>query len=401
MVKASEIVPHESNWRSHPPEQQAALRSILERIGFAGAALTRELPDGSLQAIDGHLRRDLSGEQEIPCLITDLSEEEARQILATFDPIGAMAGADREKLQELLLGVAEQDRLKLAEICQFSVPKLLIPGLTSPTAVDPDVVPEPPKTRRVHKGQIWQLGGHRLACGDCRDAVLLARLFHNDRAVLMNTDPPYGVDYGDVADSRSRGRKNGKRDTRSILNDDLDGAALQEFLEASIRAALPFLSEKPAFYLWHPMLTQGTFFAAAAAAAADIHIHRQIIWVKPSLILGRGDYHWRHELCFYGWIRDRRAPWYAGRDQDTVWQVGRESGEGHPTQKPVELFIRPLRNHTRIGEICFEPFAGSGSQLIAAEQMERRCFAVEMEPRYCDVIVERWERFTGQKAWRT
>jgi DNA modification methylase len=143
------------------------------------------------------------------------------------------------------------------------------------------------------------------------------------------------------------------------------------------------------------MLTQGAFFAAAAA---DILIHRQIIWVKPSLIMGRGDYHWRHELCFYGWIRGKRCPWLAGRDQHTIWEVGRERDGTHPTQKPVELFRRPLLNHTKLGEVCYEPFAGSGSQIIAAEELGRRCFALELEARYVDVCIRRWEAFTGTPA---
>src|SRR5262249_55587658 len=111
-------------------------------------------------------------------------------------------------------------------------------------------------------------------------------------------------------------------------------------------------------------------------------------------IMGRGDYHWRHELCFYGWIRGKRCRWLGNRKQDTVWEIGRESDGIHPTQKPVELFKRPLMNHTEPGEICYEPFAGSGSQFSAAEQLDRSCYGLEIEPKYCDVIVERWQNLT-------
>jgi len=146
------------------------------------------------------------------------------------------------------------------------------------------------------------------------------------------------------------------------------------------------------------MLTQGTFFAAAAAAAADILIHRQIIWVKPSLVFGRGDYHWQHELCFYGWVRGFRPPFYGARNQTTLWSVGRETSKDHPTAKPVDLWRQPIDNHTMMGEIMYEPFSGSGSQIIAAETAGSRCYAMELSPQYVDVAVRRWQSFTGKQA---
>jgi DNA modification methylase len=132
-------------------------------------------------------------------------------------------------------------------------------------------------------------------------------------------------------------------------------------------------------------------------------IHRQIIWVKPHFVFGRGDYHWQHELCFYGWVKGHRPKFYGERNQSTVWALDEGGGvirkdQSHPSQKPVELFVRPIRNHTKAGEVCFEPFAGSGSQIIAAQKTARRCFAMEIEPRYVDVCVERWQNATGQKA---
>ena len=220
-----------------------------------------------------------------------------------------------------------------------------------------------------------------------------------EKAVLMNTDPPYGIDYIQLKKGIPG---SGFRFSNDVVDADIENDTfasddqLQAFLEAAIRTAVPHLTENTAFYLWHPMLTQGTFFAAAA----DILIHRQIIWVKPGFVLTRsGMYHWKHELCFYGWRRGHVPPWYGIKSQVSVWPIGRDSDHAnHPTQKPVELFAIPMRNHSQKGEICYEPFAGSGSQFIAGEQLGRRVYGLEIEPRYCDVIVARWEKLTGKKA---
>lgn len=239
-------------------------------------------------------------------------------------------------------------------------------------------------------GQVWKLGQHRIMCGDSTDASHVAKLMSGETAALMQTDPPYGIAY--VSNANSKGQASGHEE---IENDELDGPALQAFLEATIRAAVPHLTDTCAFYLWHPMLTQGTFFAAAAAA--DILIHRQIIWEKPSFVFGRGDYHWKHELCFYGWRKGHRPPFYGERNQTTIWPVGRETSDLHPTAKPVALWFPPIHNHTRRGEIMYEPFSGSGSQILAAEQTSRRCFAMELSPQYVAVALERWATLTSGK----
>lgn len=254
-----------------------------------------------------------------------------------------------------------------------------------------DIIPEPPKVATVKPGELWLLGEHRLLCGDSTEASAVGRLMEGHLAQLLATDPPYGVAYGEA--------RPGEHGYEPIANDENDGPRLQAFLEKVFTALLPHLGKNAAWYLWHAQLTQG-YFAAAAAAAAQVLIHRQIIWVKPSLVLGRGDFHWRHELCFYGWRKGGRAPWYSDRKQTTVWEVGRENDKIHPTQKPVELFTRPMSYNTKEGEVCLEPFSGSGSQLVAAERMKRRCFAVELDPKYCDVAIERWERISGGKAKR-
>jgi len=253
------------------------------------------------------------------------------------------------------------------------------------------------KKWKTSVGQLWEIKGvngdrpHRLLIGDSTKPDQVARLFDGAQACLMNTDPPYGVDFAGLKKGMAGGF-NTLKSTGGIENDDLtDPAELRKFLEETIRTALPHLREKTAFYLWHPMLTQGTFFAAAAAAAADILIHRQIIWVKPHLVLTRsGQYHWKHELCFYGWVRGKPPEWYGDKSQVSVWECGEPShGRLHPSQKPVELFRRPILNHTLPGEIVYEPFAGSGSQFLAAEQTQRVCYGIELDPPFAAVVLER------------
>lgn len=236
---------------------------------------------------------------------------------------------------------------------------------------------------------------HRLLCGDSTNTAQVGQLMGGAVGVLMNTDPPYGINYSKLKDGIPRpGFADHQKRWGDIENDTLtDGAALQAFLESTIRAYVPHLRKNAAFYLWHPMLTQGTFFAAAAAAA-DILIHRQIVWVKPGFVLTRsGMYHWRHELAFFGWRRGYPCPWRGDKSQTSVWELGRDQDAGqHPTQKPVELFARPMRNHTRRGEVCVEPFAGSGPQFIAGEQLGRLVYGMELAPKFVAVCLERLAR---------
>jgi DNA modification methylase len=162
---------------------------------------------------------------------------------------------------------------------------------------------------------------------------------------------------------------------------------LQAFLEAAFRAWLPHL-DHAGWYLWHAHMTQGFF---AAAAAADVLIHRQIIWVKSGFNLTRsGMYHWAHEPCFFGWVRGQQPPWYGEKNQRSVWEIDRNPEKGmHPTQKPADLWHAPIQNHTKPGEVCAEPFAGSGSQFVAAEQTGRLCYGMEICERYVAIALER------------
>ena len=399
-VKAGELQANPLNFREHDEYQTNVLKSVLDRIGYADALLAREDEDGVLHLIDGHLRASLDAEHEVPVLILDVDADEANELLATIDPLAGLATINSDKLTALtdsILPNVEGDDVATAFISDLV-------GKNSKAAanVDEDKVPEPPADPVTQPGDLWTLGRHRLICGDSTDEDIVRRLMGEERAGLMNTDPPYGVSYANAE------RPNPGVAKPRVANDELQDDELQGFLEQAFGSAVEFaLRKNAAWYLWHAHLTQGYF--AAAAAAANVVLHRQIIWVKPVLLLGRGQYHWKHEPCFMGWVKGHQPPDYGAgngeRNQTTVWELGNVSQAerkefNHPTPKPVKLFEIPIVKHLEAGEVCYEPFAGSGPQFIAAEQLNRRCFGIELSPAYCDVIVERWQNLTGEKATR-
>lgn len=381
------LKPYERNARVHSPAQIEQIAASIRRFGFNNPVLV-DSRDG---IIAGHGRvaaAKKAGVHTVPVIVLDhLTDAERRAYILADNRIAENAAWDSDLLTAELAALNDEEfDLGLLGFDEHELERML--------ATDDDgradECPEAPETPVTRRGDLWVLGRHRVLCGDATSADDVARVMDGRKADMYATDPPYGVAYND--ETGNAASKFGV-----IANDENDGPRLQQFLSEVFAAWLPFLNDDAAWYLWHAQMTQG-FFAAAAAAAAQLLVHRQIVWVKPSLVLGHGDYHWRHELCFYGWRQGHRAQWLGDRTQTTVWEVGRENDGIHPTQKPVELFARPMRFHTTAGDICAEPFAGSGTQLIAAEKMTRRCYATELEPKYCDVIVNRWQQYTNEAA---
>lgn len=391
------------NARTHSARNLSAIETSLRKVGGARSIVIDEdnvilAGNGTVLAaaavgIDKVRVVEATGDEIIAVRRTGLSKRQKAELAVYDNRTAELADWDEDALRAL----AADEGLDLIDLfSDRELEKLQIVAAPPAGHTNPDAVPDERRTS-VARGQLFALGHHRLLCGDSTNPSDVASVVGSDRPALMNTDPPYGVDLSEVK-PKGVGFNTIEREG-GIANDDLtDGPALQAFLERVIRAAVPVLSEAPAFYLWHPMLTQGTFFAAAAAA--DILIHRQIIWVKPHMVLTRsGQYHWRHELAFYGWIKGKPCAWLGDKAQTSVWEFGESThGRMHPTQKPVELFVRPMRNHTKEGDAVYEPFSGAGSQIIAAEQTRRRCLAVEIAPKYVQVAIDRWEAFTGLKA---
>lgn len=295
---------------------------------------------------------------------------------------------------------ARYHELRLAELAAQLQGELDAANDTKTGNTDPDDAVEPPEEPISKRGDLWVLGDHRLLCGDSTSGDDVRRLMGGHRAVLMATDPPYGVDYGgakrDIPTSDRKGSR--FKDWGDIAND-IDQKGCEEVLHGFLAAALPVIDARAAVYVWHAAGEMQDVFRRGIVAAG-ILIHRQIIWAKPGFVLTRsGMYHWAHEPCFYGWRQGNTPPWYGEKNQTSVWAIGRDDGKAvHPTQKPVAIFEIPMNNHTRAGEVCYEPFSGSGSQIIAGERLGRRVFAMELSPRWVDAAVARWEAFTGKKA---
>ena len=387
-VRAGELRPNPRNWRRHPKRQREALRALLSEIGFADAILARELEDGSLQIIDGHLRQSMDPKATVPVLVLDVDEAEADKLLVTLDPLAALAIADPEPLRALLESVetsSEDVRMLLAGLATEADVRARL-GL-----VDPDEIPEPSKPR-AKPGDIYVLGEHRLACGDARDPELLRRLIGKGPAQLLLTDPPYGCQYSGKTPRRLR-----------IENDDEDG--LPDLLRAAFAAIDTVLAPGAPIYLFHPAGPASMHFTDALREVGW-EIRQGLVWVKDSMVLGHGDFHYRHEPLIYARkpgtpIGRGRAGWYGGNAETSVFEIPRpKANRDHPTAKPVELISRLMANSSTFGDVVLDPFLGSGSTIIAAERLSRRAFGVEIDPTYVEVAIARWEAFTGKRATR-
>lgn len=345
------------------------------------------------------------GEWLIP-VVTDvwLGELEAMSY-AVDDNLSTMAGGDltflelsrafnEQRLAEVLEGLATRSEMPVfaKEEEYQALLEALLEAQSEPIQEDFDIEEalEAYLEPRIGRGEVWQLGRHRLMCGDSTNPDDVAALMAGELAKLVVTDPPYGVGLGlhRGGGSRSRTRH------RPIENDDLTGQALLAFLSAAFSVVAQHTAEDASWYVWHASSTRPIFLQALQVAGVDAH--QEIVWVKESFQLGYADYHWQHESCLYGW-RERHR-FYGGRNQSTVWQVVREREGQHPATKPVELFARPMGNNLKPGELALDMFLGSGTAIIAAEKLLRRCYGMEIDPVYCEVAIQRWERYSGKKA---
>jgi DNA modification methylase len=370
------------------PERLADLgRSLAADKAMLWARPLIALPDGTVIAGNQRLLAARAlGWKRIPVVFANLSADEAR--MWALKDNNAWGEWDEPALAELL---AELERdgidLLLTGFTSSSIDYYLTDFQARP---DPDEAPPLPSGEpRSRPGELYPLGEHLLACGDCRDRALLERLFGSERAVLLVTDPPYGLNYQGRTARKLR-----------IKND--DSAGLGDLLEAAFAAADGVLEPNARLYVFSPAGPQGTTFRLAFVAAGW-QLHQSLAWVKNAIVLGHADHHFQHEDVLYGWKpgpgrsgrgRHTGSRWYGDNSQSSVLFADRPArSTDHPTMKPVALLEGMLRNSSRRGEIVFDPFAGSGSTLIACERLGRRCVAIELDPGYCDVIRARYDEY--------
>lgn len=251
---------------------------------------------------------------------------------------------------------------------------------------------------RVKPGEIWQLGEHRLMCGDCTYKEMLNKLTGGGEMIdLYLTDPPYNVGYG-MEDSDMMSKRNHRTDGLVVLNDRQEDSDFRTFLVKSYQGAESVMKKGASFYIFHAD-NEGYNFRGALRETDSLELKQTLIWRKDSLCLGRQDYQWIHEPCLYGWKKGASHRWFSDRKQVTVIDFNRpRRSEEHPTMKPVGLFAYLIQNSTKEGDSVLDTFGGSGTTLIACEQLHRRCYMMELDPHYCDVIISRWEKLTGKEA---
>ena len=380
LIGIDELIPYANNARTHSKNQINKLRSSLREFGFINPILI----DKDYNILAGHGRVMAAKEEgikEVPCVLVEhLTEGQKKAYILADNRLAMDAGWDDELLALELENLKELDFDM--DLTGFDAAEIdeLFSNIHDKDVQDDDfdveaALEEEPISKQ---GDIWILGRHRLICGDSTKAETYEELMEGNKANLCVTDPPYNVNY-----------TAGSENERKIKNDNMEDKNFYEFLLASFKNIFNSLEDGAAAYIFHAD-TEGLNFRKAFKDAG-FHLANVCIWAKQSLVLGRSDYQWQHEPILYGWKPTGKHRWYADRKQTTIWNFDRPTkSELHPTMKPVPLVAYPIQNSSMSNCIVLEPFAGSGSTLIACEQLGRICYAIELDEKYADVIVKRY-----------
>lgn len=391
--KVAELVPYAKNARTHTPEQVKQIAASITEWGWTNPVLCDE--DGGI--IAGH-GRVLAAQhlkiKEVPVMIASgWTEAQKRAYILADNQLALNAGWDKDLLAVEIQALDDLDfDLDLVGFDDNFVANMLEHGNDGLT--DPDDVPEveDEKLAVAVPRDIWVLGNHRLVCGDSTDPLIVDMALDGVKPHLMVTDPPYGVEYDATWRGKAGHANLGKNRTGVVEHDD----------RADWREAWALFPGAIA-YVWHGGLMSGV--VADSLLACDFELRAQIIWNKTVMAMSRGDYHWKHEPCWYA-VRGK-GQWAGDRKQTTVWDFpsplhimsgSKEEKTPHPTQKPVECMKRPIMNNSSPGQAIYEPFSGSGTTIIACEMEGRHCHAIELNPAYVKVAIERWQNFTGEEA---
>lgn len=380
LVSITKLVPYVNNARTHSPEQINKLRSSLREFGFINPVII----DRDFGVIAGHgriLAAKEEGIAEVPCVFADhLTESQKKAYIIADNRMAMDAGWDEELLRvEIEALQAEAFDLSLTGFDEKELSDLFKrDGDVQEDDFDVDAELEKPTFSK--SGDVWTLGRHRLVCGDSTKAETFAVLMNGRKANIVVTDPPYNVNYEGTA---------GK-----IKNDNLADEKFYQFLFDAFSNIEKVMADDASIYVFHAD-TEGLNFRKAFADAG-FYLSGCCIWKKPSLVLGRSPYQWQHEPCLYGWKKSGKHQWYADRKQTTIWEFEKtKKNTDHPTMKPIPLLAYPIQNSSMSNTLVLDPFGGSGSTLIACEQTDRDCYTIELDEKYCDVIVKRYIEQVG------
>lgn len=371
MVDPKQLILNPKNNNKHPKEQIDRLVKLIEFQGFRNPVI---VSNRTGFVVAGHGRIEAAKKlrlKEVPVIYQDFTDEAQEYAYLTSDnAIASWAELDLSMVNQEMLDLGPDFDIDMLGIKDFVVEPI---EKFEPQA-DEDAVPEVahPITR---KGDLWILGKHRLLCGDSTMIDDVEKLMGCEKADMVFTDPPYGVDY------------------KGISNDSRGG--LEQLLFDAFSNLVSFLKPGSSCYCFHSDKCADIFHKAFREF---FHFSSMIIWVKPSLVMGQSDYQSKHEPCLYGWEKSGKHSWFSDRKQTSVWEYGRDKTEGHTTPKPVDMICKAIENSSENGFIVADLFLGSGSTLIACEKTGRKCYGMELDEKYCDVIIKRFEQYTGKKA---
>jgi len=381
------LIPYINNSRKHSDEQVAQIAASIKEFGWTNPILV----DGSNGLIAGHGRllaaRKL-GMDKVPTIeLSHLSEIQKKALIIADNKLALNSDWDNELL---MLELKELDNtdfdLSVLGFDQDELNALLNPIEPTTGLTDEDAVPDVPDEPKTKLGDIYILGNHRLMCGDSCSVTDMEKLVNDRQVDMWLTDPPYNVAY------------EGKtKDALTIQHDSMTNDGFRQFLRDAYVTADTVMKAGAVFYIWHAD-SEGYNFRGAAHDAGW-KVRQCLIWKKSTMVMGRQDYHWKHEPCLYGWKEGAGHLWATDRKQTTILEFDKPSRNGeHPTMKPVALFEYQMLNNTKGGDIILDSFGGSGTTMLAAEKNGRISYVMELDPKYCDVIVKRWEDFTGKQA---
>ena len=380
LISTEKLIPYVNNARTHSAEQINKLRSSLREFGFINPVII----DRGFNVIAGHGRIEAAkaeGISEVPCVFADhLTEAQKKAYILADNRMAMDAGWDEELLRvEIEALQAESFDVGLTGFDESEIADLFeTDSEVKDDGFDVDAeLEKPPVTK---SGDLWLLGSHRLICGDSTREEAYTFLMDGKKANLVVTDPPYNVNYEGSA---------GK-----IKNDNMENGKFYQFLLDAFTNMEKSMADDASIYVFHAD-TEGLNFRKAFADAG-FYLSGTCIWKKQSLVLGRSPYQWQHEPVLFGWKKKGRHQWYTGRKESTIWEFDKPKKNGdHPTMKPVPLIAYPIKNSSMSNCIVLDPFGGSGSTLIACEQTDRVCHTIELDEKFCDVIVKRFIEQAG------